>query len=399
MNFKTIILAGILFRLCFFFTEPKLSDDVYRFVWDGELIAQGINPYMEIPSDAEAFAAENQDLYEALNSKNYFSVYPPMMQSVFYMASFFSDALFAKITFFRCILLLAEIAVMLLLARILSALKLSKNGMAIYALNPLIIIETIGNLHFEGLMICFFLFGFYQLILKGNDSWSTYVIAALFFAFGIMTKLTLALILPVLLFFQPFKKLVKLAALTLCFCVFICMPFFSYELLVNFSQSLDLYFRSFEFNASFFYLVNYIGTQIKGWDTVQIIGPMLSLISLALIAFFCLFRKKQNWLHYFSLGQMAFFIYLAFSTTVHPWYVINLVVLSVFTKKLYPLLWSCLVYLSYYMYSNDLHEPTGLLILEYAFVFVVFFCETFLPLKTNSILERVPLFQEDDNLG
>jgi len=397
LNFKSILISGLLFRLCFFFTEPQLSDDIYRFVWDGEIISNGLSPYEELPSDLGVIINENKDVYELMNSKNYYSVYPPVMQSVFYISSFFPGNLFIKITFFRLVLLLAEIAIMVLLARILSALKLNENGLIIYALNPLVIIETIGNLHFESMMICFFLFGFYILIRNAKITLVSLFLASIFFAFGIMTKLTLALILPVLLFFIPFRKLAGLGLLTVFFCIVLFLPFLSEVLVQNFSQSLDLYFRSFEFNASIFYLINSIGTKIKGWDTVQYIGPVLSLLSLILIAAFCILRKKQNWLSYFNLAQLAFFIYLLFSTTVHPWYIMNLIFLSVFTRKIYPLLWSLSVYLSYYMYSHELYEPPILLTVEYLLVGFVFFMETFMPNRTIDFLANVPLFQVDEN--
>ena len=48
-NFKFLLVAGILFRLVFLFAEPNLSQDFYRFIWDGELIKNGLNPYLHAP--------------------------------------------------------------------------------------------------------------------------------------------------------------------------------------------------------------------------------------------------------------------------------------------------------------------------------------------------------------
>ncbi|MDP5045236.1 MAG: mannosyltransferase, partial [Leeuwenhoekiella sp.] len=48
-NFKTLLLLGILVRLIFIVALPNLSQDYFRFLWDGRLTAQGLNPYLFTP--------------------------------------------------------------------------------------------------------------------------------------------------------------------------------------------------------------------------------------------------------------------------------------------------------------------------------------------------------------
>ena len=48
-NFSFLLISGILFRLIFLMVEPNLSQDFYRFIWDGELILAGLNPYLQTP--------------------------------------------------------------------------------------------------------------------------------------------------------------------------------------------------------------------------------------------------------------------------------------------------------------------------------------------------------------
>lgn len=58
------------------------------------------------------------------------------------------------------------------------------------------------------------------------------------------------------------------------------------------------------------------------------------------------------------------------STTVHPWYIIFLVVLAIFTEYRYALLWSAVVVLSYFAYSKiDFEENLWLLAIEYFAVY------------------------------
>ena len=58
---------AILFRLTLLFSEPGLSDDIYRYVWDGRVFANGINPFLYPPtSDALAFLRDDA-LYPRIN--------------------------------------------------------------------------------------------------------------------------------------------------------------------------------------------------------------------------------------------------------------------------------------------------------------------------------------------
>jgi hypothetical protein len=48
-NFNFLILISVLFRLLFIFSLPNLSQDFYRFIWDGRLILLGLNPFTNLP--------------------------------------------------------------------------------------------------------------------------------------------------------------------------------------------------------------------------------------------------------------------------------------------------------------------------------------------------------------
>ncbi|MEO0903032.1 MAG: mannosyltransferase, partial [Bacteroidota bacterium] len=66
------------------------------------------------------------------------------------------------------------------------------------------------------------------------------------------------------------------------------------------------------------------------------------------------------------------------SSTVHPWYVIFLLTLTIFTEYKFPILWTLVVILSYWAYSNpDFTENLGLLTIEYLAVFALFIYELY----------------------
>jgi hypothetical protein len=160
--------AAILFRLLFLFSIPRLSDDYFRFLWDGNLSASGINPYsitpldyMQQPSNRSDYLAE---LFVGINSQGYHSVYPPVLQFIFFIAGkLFPGNLVASIVSLRIVIIAAETGSILLLQKILQHFHLPKSRVLLYALNPLVIIELSGNLHAEAIMIFFLLAATYFL--------------------------------------------------------------------------------------------------------------------------------------------------------------------------------------------------------------------------------------------
>lgn len=67
------------------------------------------------------------------------------------------------------------------------------------------------------------------------------------------------------------------------------------------------------------------------------------------------------------LGVSAYFF---LSTTIHPWYIATPLMLSVFTRYRFALIWSFVVFFSYYAYgSNGFQENLWIVGLEYLLVF------------------------------
>src|SRR5260370_1525737 len=61
-----LVLAGI-FRLSIVFAPPYLSDDIYRYVWDGRVQAAGINPYRYTPADEHLQSLRDEEVYPKIN--------------------------------------------------------------------------------------------------------------------------------------------------------------------------------------------------------------------------------------------------------------------------------------------------------------------------------------------
>ncbi|MFN7116936.1 MAG: hypothetical protein ACK4TA_09075 [Saprospiraceae bacterium] len=366
---------GILLRVILLFNIPNLSDDLYRFIWDGRLIINGLNPFDHLPH----YYIEHHilpesltpALYEQLNSKSYYTIYPPIAQAVFALACWlFPYNMLGSMIVMKLILLSGEIGSILLIIKILDKLNLPKQQVILYALNPLLIFEIVGNLHFEGLMIFFLLLSFWLIITN------RILFAALAMAGAIASKLVPLLLLPFLLTkFNIKKSLIYFTTLGITL-ILLFIPLLNTFFFNHFGESLNLYFRQFEFNASFYYIVRWLGYQIEGYNLVKRIGPALALLVFILIITFAIIRRHKDWQSLPESWLFAVSIYLLFATTVHPWYITLPLTFSIFTKWRYPVIWSGATWLSYSHYWGGHFQENYLLILtEYVIVMLFFIWE------------------------
>ena len=163
----SMLIAAVGFRLIALFSMPNLSDDYFRFVWDGRLLASGVNPFLQKPSDYVKQPEKmveyglSQEIFEGLNSKEYFTIYPPVNQFIFWISSVFSqNSVEGAVGLMKLFLFLGELISLYLLYKLLQHYGRPREWLAFYALNPLVNVELVGNLHFEALMITFFAMGY-----------------------------------------------------------------------------------------------------------------------------------------------------------------------------------------------------------------------------------------------
>ena len=84
--FYFLIAAAVILRITVLFNQPAGSDDYYRYLWDGKLIANGINPYQYAPSDKELLNLHSEILPMLVNFPNVKTIYPPLSLIMFYLA-------------------------------------------------------------------------------------------------------------------------------------------------------------------------------------------------------------------------------------------------------------------------------------------------------------------------
>lgn len=375
---RWLIAIAILFRLSFLFAVPALSDDFYRFIWDGSLIREGINPYLYLPSSIISF---NEELYAQLNSPNYYSVYPPVMQAVFWLsAALIPDNMLASVITMRLVIIASEVGTIALLYKLLKKYNLPISNVLWYALNPLLIIEMTGNLHFEAVMIFFLILAFYLLSLK------KWWLAAVPFALSVVTKLVPLILLPLLWRYLGTKRFLLFTVTMVIVCGVTFTPFVNSNFIEHISDSVELYFQHFEFNASIYYLVRAAGYWIKGYNIIDIAGKVLPLIFLVMAVLYAVYYKKRDILSLANAALFTFFIYYLLALVVHPWYISILVVFAVFGRYKFPYVWACLAGLTYITYvQTPYNENLWLVALEYIVMVVYAVTELNRPHLNKSI--------------
>ncbi len=371
-NVSFLFSIGLLSRLIFLFTEPNLSQDFYRFIWDGELVRNFINPYLTTPNtlipQPDLIIPNAEQLHQGMGSLSakHFSNYPPLNQLLFALATFLSGkSIFGAVIGLRSIIILADVGIFYFGRKLLKKLNRSPHLIFWYFLNPLILIELTGNLHFEGVMLFFFVWSIYLLAIN-KWQWAGVVLAC-----SISIKLVPLLFLPLFLKHFSFKKSIIFYAIIGITSLVLFAPFYSSEFIANYSKTIGLWFSNFEFNSSVWNLVKYIGIQLdaKPWELIKTYGKITPILTITMVLLFTFFRRNQDLRTLLSSMLWILTLYYFLSATVHPWYIIFLVLLSIFTNLRYALAWSLVVILSYFAYSQtDFNENLYLITIEYILV-------------------------------
>jgi hypothetical protein len=367
---------GVVFRLIFLFSIPNLSQDFYRFIWDGQLIINGLNPYLFTPNELinthHTLFTQMEALYKGMGalSAQHFSNYPPIHQLPFVIAALISkNSILGSVIILRIIIILADIGILIYGKKLLELLKLPTQNIFYYFLNPLVVIELTGNLHFEALMLFFLVVSLYFLYKQ------KLIHSAIFMGFSILTKLLPVFFLPLLINRLKFKKTLLYSTLIIGCIIVLCLPFFEFQFLKNYGKTVGLWFTNFEFNSSFYSLGKSAMSKNFG---IQLIEHMPYVVPF-LMAVFTLYFSLQKTTETKKIIQSFFWIltiYFLMSTTVHPWYITTLVFLSCFTNYKFALAWSATIFFSYFAYHKSGVESNTLFeLIEYVSVGIVLLFE------------------------
>ncbi|MEI1279888.1 hypothetical protein V6Z05_16270 [Leptospira venezuelensis] len=386
---KIGVWAGILLRVCFLFTPVFLSEDTFRFLWDGLLVSEGISPYSELPINIKLGFDQNleKELLSKMNSPNYYSVYPPVLQFLFLVPVFFLKrglSIFWAISIWKGILILFELGILYIFSK--RKKEEGSGNFLTYWLHPLVLWEGIGNGHPEPILFFF--------VFLGILSWEKEKVLSgiVFYITSILTKILPLLALPFLFFYWCRRSTGRKILLLFSASFIIFGSTFGWFLFSeagekileeHWRKGIGVYFTLFEFHGGFYYLLkNLIRHTWYPYST----GILLGILSIFTISFYSFrtskIETKNKTIFLLTVWIHLCGIYYLFSSTVHPWYFLPILAASVFTKMIWPLVASSIWILSYSTYSSyPYYDRDWVLILEHSLVIGTFFFENFLLLK------------------
>ncbi len=367
VNWKLIFLLGIVLRLLLLPSIPLWSEDFARFLWDGELLNLGFNPYTHSPRQwiqlhSEQSSAYLEMLYGKMNSPDYYSVYTPLNQFFFWFgAKLGGGSLISGLLVIRSILIVGEVLVFFILKSLLSQWGMDLRKLILYWLNPFLLFEVVGNLHFEGLVLLLLLCSLLNL---GKNYTG---LSGLFWGLAIGLKLVPLILTPG--FLRLGSGQIRFFGSAAILIIFLIFPLLKDQSWIHLSQSVALYQGKFEFNASVYYLAREIGYWIEGYNTIAYLTKGLSVLTVLLILTLVFKKRLNSTSDWVELWVGCYWIYLLLQPIVHPWYLIPGIGLSILTKKVGFLVWSWAIIFSYQAYGNQnyLEDPI-LLFVEYGLV-------------------------------
>jgi hypothetical protein len=364
-----IAVFGLAFRLPLLTNHPTLSDDVYRYLWDGAVSQQGVNPYAFAVQSSE-LAGLNAGLRVQVNNPQMASPYLPTAQVVFYTLA--NLAPFTPTTY-QVAMIVADLIGLAVLLLILRRLNLPLAWSLIYFWNPLVVVEFAHGAHIDALMNMLMLAGLGMALSHRKGLRSPLLMAAA------------TLVKPIPLLLAPLLAprwrlrgtLVYLGALAAGL-----LPFsgagwgIGSETGTGIFGATTLYARYWNFNSGPYHWLEGLLTGNPGSGAADPFAPgvapakLLVLAALVLVVLWCAWRSwglevepddaqsvDRRWALLWPVPVAA---YLLLSSTIHPWYLTTLlIVLPVWSKgrwrwlRLAPWLYfSAAVVLSYLTYLD-----------------------------------------------
>lgn len=345
---------AILFRILFLFTEQSLSDDVYRFIWDGNLLRQGVNPYA-LPVNSPLLDAYETPLRALVNHDWMASPYLPAAQLLFvFVAGIVPESVLS----FQITSVILDLSIGWLVFDSLRRLSIAPAGVLIYLWNPLIISEFANGAHVvDAWMITLVMLAFWLMILSAGQLrrkglFNFGVVLAM--AGATLTKGLTALLVPIFLRRWRWKWLFLYSVLVLGALVVFAFGA-GWGILgplngVGVFGALRIYLNQWNFNSS---LYHWLEVALSGYNTpgavpVEVVGqaPVLAArtISSAAIMIISLLTGWWAWrlddpqrsdyqtrtLSLMRLSVIPIGAYLLITHTVHPWYVTFIIPLMPF---------------------------------------------------------------------
>ncbi|GJQ62018.1 MAG: hypothetical protein SCALA702_10710 [Melioribacteraceae bacterium] len=312
---KIIIVFSVLFRVVLLFSQPTTSDDVHRYLWEGKLVLNGVNPFEYTPDSEELEEFHSENLPRLVSYQHMTTIYPPVAQYIFaagYLISGESD-IGLKIIYF-----LFDLLTILVLIRFLKFKNLPAHYSIVYAWLPLTIMEYFINSHIDVAGV------FFLVLLLYYFETGNYILASIPFALGVMVKLYPLMLIPYFLLRFRLKQSVIFFGIASIILFTFSISFIPDKVPVT--DSFSTYMENWSFYGSFFSVLKTIFAN----ETARTITYIMLVLVIGGISYYVKDIIKAT---YFTSISHVIFI-----PTLFPWYLGYLAVTQPF-KRLFAVYW------------------------------------------------------------
>lgn len=307
---------GLVFRAVLVAAEPTLSDDVYRYVWDGLVQQAGINPYLHAPASDALSVVGHDEVLARVNHPHLPTIYPPLAQFLFRLcAAIHPDPVTIKLAVcaFDCLALL-------FLAGLARSFDMPATIAIVYFWNPLVLVEGAGHGHVDHVGVALLVVAVLYARLHG------YGRAGAALGLAALTKLLPAILLPAFWRWaaqaeadgrSTLRAMFTTRAVTVpvVFTLVVAAGYAPYaDAGWSVLGSLGTYAQTWSFNAPAYGLLEAVG--LDGRTARLVLGGCLAAGTVAV----SVSRMPPVQSAYYVTG-----LFLALTPTLHPWYVVWIV--------------------------------------------------------------------------
>ncbi len=146
-NIWLIAISGLVFRAILLPLEPSMSDDLYRYLWDGRVQLAGYNPYFYPADSGELSHLRDWWIFPLMNHPHTRTPYPPIAQKIFLISQVIDPNGYLG---YKLLLLGAELLTVYLLINWCRQRMVPEGRILWYFWHPLPIFELSLDGHIDG---------------------------------------------------------------------------------------------------------------------------------------------------------------------------------------------------------------------------------------------------------
>ena len=296
---------AVLFRLVLLPVRPTISTDIYRYIWDGRVQAEGINPYAYAPNSPHLAYLRNADWFW-INHREDHTTYPPVSQLAFAATvRLFGSSVYPL----KAVLILFDLATMFVVGLILRHLRMPSGAVIVYAWSPVVITEIADAGHQDSIGAMLLILALYLLI-RRRQSWLPGVLLA---ASGLVKPYPLVAA-PML----ARRNWVRFPSMLVITAVILYLPFLGSG--AQWLSGLNRYGFGWHRNDSLFSLMNHVLAMVTSKH--EYLARMVVIFATVGLSAYMAFRRHEDDKSLLRDVFIVLAVVFLLSPTVYPWYFI-----------------------------------------------------------------------------